>query len=1072
MTIPQRILLHVAVAAVLVIAVATGVTYGIVYNGAKQRDLKHLETYVTERAKREESGFQQVQANLELVRGQFLKRLESSTSTDDETRWGQRFQLFPDGAWRSRTNFSDGRKYATMFAHKNCSLTPQLKKQVLRAQDLCDELLPTWVDTFPSVYFVFPGWLNIGFDPRIPNWVWDTPADYDATALEWFHLAMPTNRLSTESLWTGVIEEPTTRTPIVSVYVPIEMNGRFAGSIGHDLDINRLMEESGRSELPGAMHLIFRNDGRLIAHPGKRKEILASKGELRMQDSGEAALASLYHAVSPQTERRFSGYDAASGLYYSVARLAGPEWFFLTTIPREQLQRQAFDSAQWVLWSGLVSLALVLVFLATTLRRQIAHPLIELTRATKQMSGGDVNARAEIERDDEFGALAGAFNEMAARVRLRDTELQAEKASLERRVAERTAELRESENRFATTFRHSPVIQSLMRAEDGVIVEVNNTFLEKMERTREQVLGKTPLEIGSWVEPEKLLEYRDQLESKGHVLGYEAKLRANDGSILTVLISTHRVEIGGVTHYLNAGVDITQRKQAEAKLLESERQLRESEARFSTAFHASPVLMTIARLADAKFVEINEAFIRMTEWQREELIGRDSRELGLWRDVTARTNFFERIKRDGEVRDVECEIRMRHGNIRTMQLSGKVIEINREPHLITFGVDITERKRAELALRDAESQTRALYDSISAAVVVHDDTGFLQFNRASLKIFGTDRAEDILGKSPADFSAARQADGEDSASAAKRHMDHALANGVEHFEWITRRVDGVEIPVEVTLTAVQYQGRPALQAVVIDLTERKLAEAELQNALAKERELNQLKSDFVSLVSHEFRTPLEIIMSSVDNLDRYHERLPTEKRGQLLKTINKSVRRMAGMMEEVLVLGRVESGKMKFKPEQFDLPAFCRRVSDEIESATNKRCAIDLQIAAAAPLAYGDEDVLRHIFSNLLSNAVKYSQAGQTVIFTIMPDGDNAVFRVIDHGCGIPAADQARLFQAFHRGENVRQIPGTGLGLVIVQRCVQLHGGKIFCESAEGRGTTFTVSLPLFNQTTEPDSHS
>ena len=202
MTIPQRILLHVAAGAGLVIAVSTAVTYGIVFSAAKQRDLKHLQTYVTERSRREEIGFQQVQVNLMLVRGQFLKRMEAPVSPDYLEKWNERFQLFPDGAWRSRTNFLDGRKFSTLFAHKNVNFTPELRTQILRAQDICDELLPGWADSFPSVYFVLPGWLNIGFDPRIPNWVWDTPADYDPTKLEWFQLAMPKNKLSGDSFWT------------------------------------------------------------------------------------------------------------------------------------------------------------------------------------------------------------------------------------------------------------------------------------------------------------------------------------------------------------------------------------------------------------------------------------------------------------------------------------------------------------------------------------------------------------------------------------------------------------------------------------------------------------------------------------------------------------------------------------------------------------------------------------------------------------------------------------------------------------------------------------------------------
>src|SRR5262249_45674077 len=162
-------------------------------------------------------------------------------------------------------------------------------------------------------------------------------------------------------------------------------------------------------------------------------------------------------------------------------------------------------------------------------------------------------------------------------------------------------------------------------------------------------------------------------------------------------------------------------------------------------------------------------------------------------------------------------------------------------------------------------------------------------------------------------------------------------------------------------------------------TQTKQAEAELQNALAKERELSQLKGNFVSLVSHEFRTPLEIIMSSVDNLDRYHDRLVPEKREQLLRTINKSVRRMAGMMEEVLLLGRLETDRMTFNPAPLEFHNFCHRICDEIQSATARRCSVQLQLDGAPHYANADESLLRHIFTNLLSNAVKYSPAGATV---------------------------------------------------------------------------------------------
>ncbi|MBL9206046.1 MAG: sensor histidine kinase, partial [Opitutaceae bacterium] len=124
--------------------------------------------------------------------------------------------------------------------------------------------------------------------------------------------------------------------------------------------------------------------------------------------------------------------------------------------------------------------------------------------------------------------------------------------------------------------------------------------------------------------------------------------------------------------------------------------------------------------------------------------------------------------------------------------------------------------------------------------------------------------------------------------------------------------------------------------------------------------------------------------------------------------------------------------------------------------------AIRLQFRDVPAAANGDESVVRHIFTNLLSNALKYSPLDQPVDFVVRLEGAQAAFAVIDRGCGIPEGDRRRLFQAFHRGSNVRQIPGTGLGLLIVRRCVELHGGHLTFESVEGQGTTFTVSLPLF----------
>jgi signal transduction histidine kinase len=244
--------------------------------------------------------------------------------------------------------------------------------------------------------------------------------------------------------------------------------------------------------------------------------------------------------------------------------------------------------------------------------------------------------------------------------------------------------------------------------------------------------------------------------------------------------------------------------------------------------------------------------------------------------------------------------------------------------------------------------------------------------------------------------------------------------------------------------------------------ELRRAQHELRTALDKERELHELKSNFVNLVSHEFRTPLSIILSSTEILNSYLPVLKEEQRAMHLKDIKESTCYMADLVEDVLMLGRVEAGKIQFAPALLNLPQFCRRLVDEICSATSQRCPIELTTDSGEDSATGDEALLRHIFMNLLSNAVKYSPPARPVSFSVERVRQDALFVVRDQGIGIPAEDLKRLFTAFHRGGNVGQLPGTGLGLFIVHRCVELHHGHINISSAEGVGTTVTVRVPLF----------
>lgn len=255
-----------------------------------------------------------------------------------------------------------------------------------------------------------------------------------------------------------------------------------------------------------------------------------------------------------------------------------------------------------------------------------------------------------------------------------------------------------------------------------------------------------------------------------------------------------------------------------------------------------------------------------------------------------------------------------------------------------------------------------------------------------------------------------------------------------------------------------------LEQRVADRTiELQKAQQDLQRALEKERELGELKSRFVTTVSHEFRTPLGIIMSSVELLQHYAERMPKEEKERQLGQIHSSTKHMGGLMEQVLLLGRAEAGKLSFKPAPLDIIQFVNCMIDEIRSFSHERCHISLQHSSDLGGAVADEAFLRHILSNLLSNAVKYSPPDSDVRLTIHREADSLVLQIIDQGIGIPEKDHAHLFEAFHRCSNVAEQSGTGLGLVIVKHCVELHGGTIAFATELGNGTTFTVTLPVFH---------
>jgi PAS domain S-box-containing protein len=252
-----------------------------------------------------------------------------------------------------------------------------------------------------------------------------------------------------------------------------------------------------------------------------------------------------------------------------------------------------------------------------------------------------------------------------------------------------------------------------------------------------------------------------------------------------------------------------------------------------------------------------------------------------------------------------------------------------------------------------------------------------------------------------------------------------------------------------------------MTGVNVDIDDRKRAEVELLAAVQREKELSEMKSKFVSTASHEFRTPLATMLSSAELLEHYSESLSPAERANLLQTIQGGAKRMSEMIDDVLALGRAESGVLKLNLGPTDLRELCNRVVSEFRIAQGKQHVITLDDRFDRPEVSMDGRLLRHILNNLLSNAVKYSPPGSEVTFSLSRQDEQAAIEIQDRGIGIPLEDQPRMFESFHRASNVENRPGTGLGLAIVKKAVELHGGEISLTSAVGSGTRFTVMIPL-----------
>lgn len=719
-------------------------------------------------------------------------------------------------------------------------------------------------------------------------------------------------------------------------------------------------------------------------------------------------------------------------------------------------------------------------------------------------------ANAVVVRDVRTGKLlyhVGSITDITERKQAADA-VRALNATLEQRVAERTAALQASEGRFRTLVEHAPEAIVVFDGHTGRFLDGNEHALRLYGLSRAELLEVGPAEVSPEQQPDgrrsrdAAREWIQQALAGGTPV-FEWTHRHRDGSLVPCEVRlVHLPDEEGRALVRGSVTDTTQRRRRE--------RIQQATFEISEAVHTTDDLDSLYR----RVHEIVRTLLRANNFYLALL----DRAAGVYdfpyfvdeRDSrppptnmnSGLTGYVMRTAKPLLVNQASPIERPAPGVARFEDEGHEVVYIEKgSPTAVWLGVPLRvrgeiigvmavqdyendqaygpeeqqilgfvaeqtalaiERKRAEQALRESEEKFRALFEASSQGVMLHDEAQFLEVNSAAVRLMGHTRADEIIGRHPRDFAPPFQPDGQPSEVVAQRHIRECLEHGTARFEWTILTPSGGAAQLEVILTRIPMGGRHVIQAVLNDIGPRKQAEAELLRALAREKELSEVRRNFVSLVSHEFRTPLGIIMSSAEILRDYFDQLEPAERRQHLDSIQASTRRMAGLMEEVLLLGRFEAGRMDFQPQLLDLPTLCRRIVEEVAAATDRTCPIRLELAGDLTAARADERLLRHVFTNLLTNAIKYSPPGSPVDFVLSRQNADALCRIRDQGVGIPAEDREWLFRAFHRGRNVGDRPGTGLGLVIVKRCLELHGGEIAVESVVGQGSTFTLRLPLF----------
>lgn len=417
------------VAAVIVAAAVT--SYVVMFGEIEQRSRTELADHVANRVQVEGQRFTLARDVQQVIVKIALDRHPRYQDSATLRRFDQIFARRDDGSVRVRPETYTAESPATGWLRRDVPLTDELKARMVLFFDLVEQFKPVLGVRLEDIFFTAPEQLNIGTDPPgLALWAATIPADFDQNAEPWVSIAGPAENPRRGTVYMGAEFDPVWKKLVSGIATPIYDGERHLGTVHNDVLVDTLVANLRRSKVAGARHFLLSADGRLIASAEGFDPVHAPDRFL-LEESTDPRLRALWAMVKAKPELPFVGHDEKNDQYVAFDQVEGPGWYFATALPGELIRDQAFAVAQWVLWIGLLSLALVLAVLTWVLRRSVARPLHALISATERMAAGDFRQELRPAAADEFTQLANSFNDMMHRIGERDALLLREKGELQ-----------------------------------------------------------------------------------------------------------------------------------------------------------------------------------------------------------------------------------------------------------------------------------------------------------------------------------------------------------------------------------------------------------------------------------------------------------------------------------------------------------------------------------------------------------------------------------------------------------------------------------------------------------------